>query len=224
MRYSCFYCGSIYSERVDFCTVCFSDKTVLHLPEKDSKKTYFDRKERRGAVAIAELRKSSISKLVNGFEAFGRLPSIWKMMVYGKPGSGKSTFSLKFASAYGRRVLFVAVEEGLSESLKEKIFSWELVGDVFISDAQSRREMNMDIEEVRPSLLVIDSISASQDNLIDSSIEVAQIWVCHSLKSGDYKGESSLGHVVDLIVRVEEGKAKIEKNRFGKIGEEIQIL
>jgi len=204
--------------------VCFRDRSVLHLPEKAEKKTYFDRKDRKGAVSVTELRKAIVGRLIEEFEALGGLPEVWKMLVYGKPGSGKSTFALKVSRSYTGRVLYVAVEEGFSESLKQRVLMYEVRGDVYISDAQEAREIKMDIEEVKPSLLVIDSISASHEALIDSSLDLAQIWVCHSLKSGDYKGDSGLGHVVDLIIRVEDGIAIVEKNRFGKTGEEIPIL
>lgn len=224
MRYSCFYCGSIYSERVDFCTVCFRDRSVLHLPEKANGKTYFDRKNRKGVISVTELRRAEVGRLVEEFEVFGSFPEVWKMLVYGRPGSGKSTFAFKFSRGYQGRVLYVAVEEGFSESLKQKILLNEVRGDFYISDAQEAREVKMDVEEIGPGLLVIDSISASSEILIDNSLDFAQMWICHSLKSGDYKGNSSLGHVVDLIVKMENGVAKVEKNRFGKTGEEIQIL
>ena len=147
------------------------------------------------------------------------MPKKWRMLVYGLPGSGKSTFALQLANSFHGRVLVVSVEEGFGASFREKLINWEIVGkEIFVSDAQSIREIKMDVKEVKPSLLVIDSISAGNDDLIDTNLELCQLWVCHSTKGGKYKGDSGLGHVVDIVVEVERGKAVVGKNRFGQSG------
>lgn len=222
MRFSCFNCGSVYSERVDYCTVCMIDKCIIHLPES-GQKVFLDR-NREGVKKVGELRTLSEGRIIEGYEALGRLPNVWKMLVYGIPGGGKSTLALKFASSWKYTVLYCSVEEKFSDSMRQKIVIWEIAGNIYFSDAQNSREIRMDISEVKPSLLVIDSVTMLDAGELDINLPLAQIWICHSTKQGEYRGDSSLGHIVDMIVRVESGLGYIEKNRFSAIGKPLEIF
>jgi predicted ATP-dependent serine protease len=160
---------------------------------------------------------------VPGFEVLGSLPKNFKFLVYGLPGSGKSTFCLLFADKFNGNTLYCAIEEGFSESFSEKIVRWEITSSkITVSDAKSLREIKNDLVSCGGvSLVIMDSLS-----LIETPdlTDIAQIWIVHSTKDGHYKGDSDLGHVVDVILRCDSGAAFVEKNRFGVAGQAIRVF
>lgn len=223
MNYSCFYCGSVYTSYIHSCSVCCRDKTLLAVPEG---KNYLVRPERKGTISACELRSQEIKgRTVKGFEKLGLLPTSWRLLVYGLPGNGKSRFCLKFSQAYYGKVLYVACEEGFGATMKKKLVMDEITGEnIIISDAMLKWELDKDIAEVSPDLLIIDSISAAKDeSMVDMSLEMAQIWVAHVTKDARFKGDSSVAHNVDIILRIENGVLFVEKNRFNMAGIEIPL-
>lgn len=216
MFYTCIKCGSVYGEKINWCSVCYTDKSLVARPEPGLK-TYFVRGERRGVVSLSDIRNREVKgRSVRGFEKLGLFPELWKGLIYGIAGSMKSRFCLRFSQAYFDTVLYVSAEEGFGDTMKTKLVLDEIISPhIFFSDAQQKWEMLEDIEKVAPGLLVIDSISATQEDCIDTSLDLAQLWVCHSNKDKTFKGDSSIGHCVDLVMRIEDGIITVEKNRFG---------
>lgn len=212
MKFACFYCGSVYDERITWCSVCLEENSLLHLPESEERKL-FVRPGREGLISSNELRKKNMEgRSIKGYEELGKLPKNFRMLVHGLPGSGKSTFCMQIANNYNGKSLYFSCEEGTGEDFIKKIVDWE-IHDLMISDAATSMEIESDYKRYSPQLVVVDSISVIDKIPV---FDCACIYINHSTKDGLYKGDSSIAHSVQIVVKVDDGKAVVEKNRFNK--------
>ena len=160
-------------------------------------------------------------------DLFGDPSPNFTMLMYGSGGHGKSTAALMLSdtlATMGMKALFVAKEEGISKTLQEKI---------------KRLGINNDNLIITPSLpinyndydvLIIDSIQSAdfdEKDLINFKAKYpnkAIILVGQVTKEGIYKGNKSIEHEVDIVIRVENGIATQEKGRFKASGSSIKIF
>ena len=161
------------------------------------------------------------------WEAFFGNPSInCHYMIYGLPKSGKSTFSMHFAkylADHQGRVLYVASEEGFSQTLQNKVNTFKLNSDnLAFSNAR-------DFEPIRNlapnfDFVVIDSVNYIKitpeqvEELKAENPNVSLITIQQATKDGDYKGDTAYAHNADSIVRIENGIA-FQQGRFQEAAE-----
>lgn len=164
-------------------------------------------------------RGSEIYEFTGKFkELMGEPGKGFDVMIYGKPGNGKSTFALQLAEYIGERyadVLYVSSEQYDTASLKQNIAMNGIDTDyIFWTDALNRKDVS------KYDFVVIDSI-----NNLDLDIEAFKdlknknrntsfILIFQVTKDGNFKGSQEWEHEVDMVVHVEKGVAEIEKNRF----------
>lgn len=145
-------------------------------------------------------------------------PSVgFSAMIFGLPKSGKSTLSIDFARHLAEnhgKVLYVAIEEGFGYTLKEKF------------ERLNAMHPNLVIAEKLPDdlsafkFVFIDSVSkarlTSQDltRLRKKNPGTAFIFIFHTTKDGNFRGQQDFAHDVDVIIEVENGVAKAN-GRFG---------
>jgi hypothetical protein len=145
-------------------------------------------------------------------------PSVgFSAMVFGLPKSGKSTLCIDFAKHLAEnhgKVLYVAIEEGFGYTLKEK---FERLGAI---------HPNLIIAEKIPDNLTpyqfvfIDSVSKAKltsqalTNLRKDNPKTAFIFIFHTTKEGNFRGQQDFAHDVDVIIEVVNGIAKAN-GRFG---------
>lgn len=152
-------------------------------------------------------------------------PSVgFSAMVYGLPKSGKSTLCIDFAGYLARQhgnVLYCAVEEGLGYTFKEKIERLRAAHPrLFITDRPPEALERFDF-------VFIDSVSkagmdlARLEALRRQHPRTSFIFLYHTTKEGRFRGENAHAHEVDVIIQVENGRAKA-KGRFG--GGELQVM
>lgn len=146
------------------------------------------------------------------------------MMIYGKPGGGKSTYAIKFADYLSRnhgKTLYVSAEEKIGYTLQDKIkrnnatqvkYLAQLPEDlsgydfVFLDSAQKLSLQLADIE-----------------HLHELYPKTAFIFIYQSTKGGEARGSQTDKHEVDVVINVVTGTANIDKNRFGG-NEPIEIF
>ena len=152
-------------------------------------------------------------------------------MIYGMRGSGKSTMSLQLANYMGDqfgKVLYVANEEyrtvNLQRNIRRNIPKGE--GGRNITWRKTFRDTNDESPEEYLDLskykfLFIDSVS-SIDMKIEELEEIKELYpelsiilIFHVTKSGDFRGDSSWGHLVDLEIEVKKGTATARKRYAG---------
>jgi len=175
------------------------------------------------------------------------------VLLGGDPGIGKSTLMLQVALkiADNRSVLYVSGEESarqikmraqrLSETGKENISAQNL----YLVTETNLDSIFSHVEQVKPTLLIIDSIQTVYiDGLSSSSGSVSQVRECasrlrelakstgiavfligHVTKEGMIAGPRVLEHIVDTVLHLEGDRfqsyrlLRSMKNRFGPTSE-----
>ena len=170
------------------------------------------------------------------------------VLLAGDPGIGKSTILLQTGRAIckgGRKALYVSAEESASQ-VKLRAQRLKVNSDSLYIYSQTNFEaIKHQIEELKPEILIIDSIQAVYTTDISSSPgSVSQIRECtnilmdiaknknitvvvigHVTKEGNIAGPKVLEHMVDTVIYFEGDRYKsyrllrCMKNRFGTTNE-----
>jgi DNA repair protein RadA/Sms len=154
------------------------------------------------------------------------------ILLYGPPGSMKSTWSTAFAdnlaNQNGWTVLFNSTEEGIGATLGERLQRLEIHGGSFLVSSRTNLEGLLGIIKQRGvDFLVLDSFSAGSAAKVQAlssfhqSAGIAMLVIAHCNREEDIAGSASLSHLVDVVIRFysEDGKRMwaTTKNRFGKL-------
>lgn len=170
------------------------------------------------------------------------------VLIAGDPGIGKSTILLQTSGELCRnnkKVLYISAEESASQ-LKLRAERLEISAhDLYIYPQTSMESIKSQIEEIKPDIVIIDSIQAVySQNVASSAGSVSQIRECtnllmhiakskgitiivigHVTKDGNIAGPKVLEHMVDTVIYFEGDKYKSYrmlrsmKNRFGNTSE-----
>ncbi len=170
------------------------------------------------------------------------------VLLAGDPGIGKSTILLQTGKSIckdGRKALYVSAEESASQ-VKLRAQRLGVNSDALYIYSQTNFEaIKVQIEELKPDILIIDSIQAVYSNDVTSSPgSVSQIRECtnilldiaknknitvvvigHVTKEGNIAGPKVLEHMVDTVIYFEGDRYKsyrllrCMKNRFGTTNE-----
>jgi predicted ATP-dependent serine protease len=152
-------------------------------------------------------------------------PSVgFTAMVYGLPKSGKSTLCIDFArhlAEHHGKVLYVAIEEGFGYTLKEKFERLNAIHPNLIIAEKLPDDLTgfqfVFIDSVSKAGLTTDSLTL----LRKQNPKTAFIFIFHTTKEGNFRGQQAFAHDVDVIIEVENGVAKAN-GRFG-IGSIVEI-
>ena len=202
---------------------------------------------------INEIEITESIKIPSGFEELDRvlgggLVQGSLVLLAGDPGIGKSTLVLQTAGnicSQGKKLLYVCAEESGSQ-VKLRAQRLNVNSDNLYVYSQTNLEAVItQIENLKPEILVIDSIqSIYTSNITSSSGSVSQIRECtnalmdiaknknitvvvigHVTKDGNIAGPKVLEHMVDTVIYFEGDKYKSQrllrsiKNRFGSTNE-----
>jgi hypothetical protein len=171
------------------------------------------------ARELAKMRFKTIGYSGRFKEVVGDPAMGFRMMVYGKPFNGKSSFVIElckdFAQLNKGKVAYLALEEGISLSMQKKII-----------DRKADNIDGLDFLGSMPSsfkgysFVVIDSVSdraISRDKLREIFLNNPQtcfICIFHATKTGSARGGLDYSHDMDIIIRIDKHKPFTEKNRF----------
>lgn len=170
------------------------------------------------------------------------------VLLAGDPGIGKSTITLQTCGELCKRdkkVLYISAEESATQ-LKLRAERLNINSDnLYIYPQTNMENIKVQIEEIIPDFVVVDSIQAIYSNNVPSSAgSVSQIRECcnilmhiaksknittivigHVTKDGNIAGPKVLEHMVDTVIYFEGDKYKSYrmlrsmKNRFGNTSE-----
>lgn len=178
-----------------------------------------------GSIEIQSMEFSTLP-FTGVWKTFLGMPSEnFKIMVYGRAGNGKSTFSLLLAGYLSRnlhkRVLYVAGEERFGYTLKEKVQRLGIANEnLYLADELPYSFNGYDV-------IFFDSVNTLD---LDASVletfpkDKAYVWIFQSTKTGQYRGSQAYSHNSDTVVKVEKLKATLDKNRFGPCDKTMKIL
>jgi DNA repair protein RadA/Sms len=170
------------------------------------------------------------------------------VLLAGEPGVGKSTLLLAVASRWaqaGRKVLYVSAEESAAQVGRRAQRIGALADGLFLASEQDLSVVLGHIEEVAPSLLVLDSVQTVSvpggdgvpggvtqvKEVTQALVRVAKqrglavLLVGHVTKEGAVAGPRTLEHLVDVVLTFEGDKhselriVRASKNRFGPADE-----
>lgn len=168
------------------------------------------------------------------------------VLIGGDPGIGKSTLVLQVVLGMkGKRTLYVSGEESVSQlKLRAERLTYEKP-DCYIVSETSLEQLFVHAQNVRPDLLIVDSIQTITTETIESSPgSVSQVRECaaallkfckttnipvlligHINKEGSIAGPKVLEHIVDTVLQFEGDQHYMYrilrpiKNRFGSTSE-----
>lgn len=168
------------------------------------------------------------------------------VLISGEPGIGKSTLMLQAAAAYqtAGKVLYVSGEEGAHHIKLRADRLGIAAAEVQVLSSPSLEEIEEAMEQIKPAVIVIDSIQTMLAEEVDSApgtvnqmkISVARIsewartqeagvyFVAHVTKEGAIAGPKLIEHLVDVVLMFEHSGGEIRflranKNRFGSVDE-----
>lgn len=146
---------------------------------------------------------------------FGRPSRNFKCMIYGRAGSGKSTFAIQFAkylsAERGMKVLYIASEEKFGHTLQEKVRRFN-VANPNISFAD-----RLPLDITKYDVVFFDSVNDMQiepKELMDMTANIAMVGIFQCTKAGTFRGGEDFAHDMDIVVNVDDMVAVTEKNRF----------
>jgi DNA repair protein RadA/Sms len=171
------------------------------------------------------------------------------VLLSGEPGVGKSTLLLEVAHRWARqreeRALYVTAEESAGQVRLRADRTGAVHERVYLAAESDLATILGHVEQVRPSLLVVDSVqtmlAADADGVIGGVTQVravtaaltslakasgiAVLLVGHVTKDGNVAGPRTLEHLVDVVLQFEGDRhstlrmVRGVKNRFGSADE-----
>lgn len=168
------------------------------------------------------------------------------ILVGGEPGIGKSTLLLQVAlQMKDQKILYVTGEES-AQQIKMRAERLKVKNEeCFVMTETGTAQILQQLDEIRPSLVIIDSIQTLQSDILDSPAgSISQIRECaaemqryakttatpviligHIIKDGSLAGPKILEHMVDTVLTFEGERnygyriLRSVKNRFGPTSE-----
>ena len=253
--YVCTECGYKNAKWYGKCPSCgeFNTLEEVSVPsEKAVRVSPMANMMRAHSVKLEELDTPGYIRVGSGMEEFDRvlgggLVSGSAVLLSGEPGIGKSTLLMQLCGTVGKneRVLYVSGEESGSQlKLRAKRLG-VTAGELFVLNETNASNIMAEIDEVSPSLVIIDSIqtvfadiSSSSPGSVTQVREssmlfinkakaegISLVLVGHVNKEGGIAGPKVLEHMVDAVLYFEGEKQhsyriiRAVKNRFGSTNE-----
>lgn len=253
-KWICQSCGYETAKFLGKCPECNSWGSFVEEIEDIKKVSSFSvLKDDNPACLINEIEITNAIRFSTGFEEFDRvlgggLVQGSLVLLAGDPGIGKSTLLLQTSKSVcdsKKKLLYVCAEESSSQ-IKLRAQRLDVNSDLLYVYSQTNFEnIKAQIEEIKPEVLVIDSIQAIYtQNITSGAGSVSQIRECtnalmeiaktknvtvviigHVTKDGNIAGPKVLEHMVDTVVYFEGDRYKsyrllrCNKNRFGSTNE-----
>ncbi len=244
----CKDCGGEHLSWSGKCNYCGSWNSLSQMKESFSLSS--DKIEKIKPILLSDVKSTSGKRIKTSIEELdlvlgGGIVGGSVLLFGGSPGIGKSTLIWQLATKVKGRVCYVAGEES-PEQIKIRS---ERIGkdnkNIFIFDERNIDSVIASLSEVKPELVVVDSIQTVSDpNISGTAGNVVQIRSCtlklidyakrnsvaviiigHVTKDGEVAGPKTLEHLVDGVFYLEgsgtgsERFLRAAKNRFGTTDE-----
>jgi len=255
VQYVCQSCGATFMKWAGRCTSCGEWNTLLETvtEARSTRAVQASLAPTSRPQALPDIQADQFHRLPVGFEELARVlgggivpGSV--VLIGGDPGIGKSTLLLQASAqlaASSGPVLYVSAEESVQQ-IKMRADRLGLTQpNLYVVSEVSLDQIVADIEEVNPSLVVVDSIQAiSSEELESAAGSVSQVKECattllrlakvkgvpvflvgHVTKAGAIAGPRVLEHIVDAVLYLEGERfhayrlLRSVKNRFGSTHE-----
>lgn len=250
--YVCSDCGADYPKWQGHCNACDSWNTVkeVRLGTPGRREGFAGTTSK--VTLLSEVECTEQARFSSGSEEFDRIlgggfvpGSV--VLIGGDPGAGKSTILLQTMchAAASRGVLYVSGEESLQQIASRAARLGLPTARVKMLAESSLERVLEAAAEVKPDVIVIDSIQVMQSSTVDSAPggvsqvrECAGILTCfaktsgvvlimvgHVTKDSSIAGPMTLSHMVDaqiMLSSTDDARFRLmrtTKNRFGAVNE-----
>ena len=248
----CQSCGHMSPKWLGKCPNCNSWNTFVEEKISITKKGTEIRvgHETSSPIAITEIPLQQENRMVTSNQEFNRVlgggivPGV-VALIGGEPGIGKSTLMLQLALQLKETVLYVSGEESEQQIKLRAERLGKIHANCLILTEVNTQRIFKHIENVRPSVLIIDSIQTLHSDFIESAAgSISQVRECaaelikyaketntpvflvgHITKEGMLAGPKVLEHMVDTVLQFEGDRhlsyriLRTIKNRFGSTSE-----
>lgn len=247
----CQTCGAQSLKWIGKCPSCESWNTYVEEVVTKSKHAVKSIQKNNAPVSIKDVtvfkedRIDSKNNELNRVLGSGIVPGSL-ILIGGEPGIGKSTLMLQVAlKIKGTKVLYITGEESVQQIKMRADRIGNQNDDCFILNETSTQAIFQKLEEIKPELVIIDSIQTLSSDMLESVPgSVGQVRQCaaelqryakttsvpvfivgHITKDGSIAGPKVLEHMVDTVLQFEGETNTIyrilrtTKNRFGSTSE-----
>ena len=252
VEYVCQNCGARAPKQLGRCPVCGEwgtyeeEVTEREAGSKLIRSTFSNPPQRLHEVtATAETRLNMHNGEFNRVLGGGLVPGSL-VLLGGEPGIGKSTLALQVLMQMGsKKTLYASGEESVNQL---KLRAERLAGNpenLYIVSETSLEKILSYVSEMKPEVVVIDSIQTIGTESVESTIgSLTQVRECaamllkyakennvpflivgHITKEGSLAGPKVLEHIVDTVLQFEGDPQhmyrilRAQKNRFGSTSE-----
>lgn len=249
--WACKECGHMQPKWTGSCSACQKWNTFEEeLPQEESTSRFaVESSEKIKPIRVSEVKNLPVCRFLTDMKELDRLlgggivPGSLTLIA-GDPGIGKSTLLLQISEALAsqkKTVLYVSGEESVEQTaLRAKRLGVESENLFILSDTQFSG-IKAQIEMLKPSILIVDSIQILYKQEISSApgsvaqvrelamefmhlskrLNIATFLIGHMTKSGEIAGPRVLEHLVDVVLDFEGDRhhgfriLRAVKNRFG---------
>lgn len=251
IQYECSSCGAKVPQMLGRCPVCGEWGTIVETTTETPSKSlhrisHTSQVQRVQEIEAQEemridMRCGELNRVLGGGLVPGSL-----VLLGGEPGIGKSTLALQVLMQMGeKRTLYASGEESARQL---KLRAERLKGqpeNLYILSETSLENILKQAKDLRPEMVVIDSIQTIGTEAIEASIgSLSQVRECatrilefaksenipffivgHITKEGSLAGPKVLEHIVDTVLQFEGDQhymyriLRAQKNRFGSTSE-----
>lgn len=255
-QYFCKNCGAQSAQWLGKCPACgewntFEEEVLVReaTPAKGRSMAITTQKHPK---PIDEVSLLELPRIPTGFSEFdnvlgGGIVAGSIVLLGGEPGIGKSTLLLQMALQQKKqKVLYVSGEESESQlKMRAARISTTPAPNCFVLTETNTQQIFKQIEELKPDIIIVDSIQTMQSGLLDSAAgSISQLKECaaefqhlaktsgtpvfligHITKDGTLAGPKILEHIVDTVLQFEGDMhygyriVRCIKNRFGSTSE-----
>lgn len=251
--YICQSCGTQSSKWLGKCTVCGEWNTLVEeiVNKKLSASKLSIQVSENQPITLENIKSATVKRISVGISEFNRVlgggivPGSL-ILLGGDPGIGKSTLALQLALGLSdKKILYTSGEESLQQiKLRAERLNSQNSNCLFLCET-SLETLIAHTDQLRPDLLIIDSIQTISTETIESSAgsvsqvrectsailkfakknDIAVVLIGHITKEGSLAGPKVLEHMVDTVLQFEGDTnymyriLRSNKNRFGSTNE-----
>jgi hypothetical protein len=174
------------------------------------------------SMDFARMQFKTLGFIGKWLQLIGDPSSNFTAMVFGKPKMGKSYLCVDFAGYLARnhgKVLYVANEEGLDYTLQEKLNDKNVKHpNLYVTATLPARLDDYDfifLDSVNRLGLTPEDLRALKAQYPTKSF----IYIFQATKQGNFRGENSFQHDVDVVIEVPEKGKAVQMGRFNQGGQ-----